>query len=61
MSFDDFAQDPKTIDAVVRNLIIIGEAAGRIPDEIKESNQAIPWRLLMADMRNFAVHEYWGG
>ena len=59
MRFEDFAQDPKTIDAVIRNLIIIGEAAGRIPEEIKEANQAIPWRL-MADMRNFAVHEYWG-
>lgn len=34
-SFKDFKNDPKTIDAVVRNLEIVGEAANQIPDEIK--------------------------
>jgi len=36
MNFDDFKNDRKTIDAVVRNLEIIGEAARNIPDEIKK-------------------------
>jgi uncharacterized protein with HEPN domain len=59
MSFSHFKADPKTIDAVVRNFIIIGEAASRLPEDVKNTHQDIPWRL-MSDMRNFAVHEYWG-
>ena len=35
MSFEDFCSDPKTIDAVNRNLGIIGEAANKIPEDIK--------------------------
>ena len=59
MEFEDFQRDDKTIDAVIRNLIIIGEAARHIPDEVSSKYPNIPWRI-MGDMRNFAVHEYWG-
>lgn len=34
MEFDDFRKDEKTIDAVTRNFIIIGEAAHHVPDDI---------------------------
>ena len=59
MEFEDFQQDEKTIDAVIRNFIVIGEAARNIPEDISLKYQNIPWRV-MGDMRNFAVHEYWG-
>jgi uncharacterized protein with HEPN domain len=59
MQFDDFQKDGKTIDAVIRNFIVIGEAARNIPDEISAKYRNIPWRV-MGDMRNFAVHKYWG-
>jgi uncharacterized protein with HEPN domain len=59
VEFDDFQRDEKTIDAVIRNFIIIGEAARNVPDEISAKYPNIPWRV-MGDMRNFAVHEYWG-
>ena len=59
IDFEAFREDPKTIDAVIRNFIIIGEAAGNVPGKIMERHPTIPWRL-MSDMRNFAVHEYWG-
>ena len=59
MDYEQFAQDSKTIDAIVRNFIIIGEASRHIPAEISERDPSIPWRL-MGDMRNLAVHEYWG-
>ena len=36
-SFEDFINDKKTIDAVVRNLEILGEAARNIPDEIRKN------------------------
>ena len=59
MDFQDFHSDSKTTDAVIRNLIVIGEAARHIPPEVVPAHPEIPWRL-MRDMRNFAVHEYWG-
>lgn len=59
MEFEDFQKDEKTIDAVIRNFIVIGEAARHVPSYISEKYPNIPWRL-MGDMRNFAVHEYWG-
>jgi uncharacterized protein with HEPN domain len=59
LKFDDFRQDEKAIDAVIRNFIVIGEAARNIPEDVSYKYPNIPWRL-MGDMRNFAVHEYWG-
>lgn len=59
MTYEDFVSDRKTVDAVVRNLIIIGEAAVHIPDEICHSYQTMPWPDMRA-MRNFVVHEYFG-
>lgn len=54
-----FESDAKTIDAVVRNLEIVGEAARHIPDTIIEKNPGIPWREIR-DMRNLLAHEYFG-
>lgn len=51
--------DAKTVDAVIRNLEIIGEAASRIPLETQQKHQDIPWQL-MKDMRNILAHEYFG-
>ena len=60
MTPEQFAVDQRTLDAVVRNFIVIGEASGQTPAEIRHANSDVPWRL-MSDMRNFAVHRYWGG
>ena len=43
MSFEDFANDSKTVDAVIRNFEIIGEAANRLPDDFKDLYPAIDW------------------
>jgi uncharacterized protein with HEPN domain len=59
MTLQSFADDSRTMDAVIRNFIMIGEAARSVPAEVAAARPGIPWRL-MADMRNFAVHEYWG-
>lgn len=59
MSYEDFIADRKTVDAVIRNLIIIGEAASHIPEEIFLSHPEVPWNDMRA-MRNFVVHEYFG-
>ena len=47
------------IDAVTRNIEIIGEASKNVPDEIKEKYTQIPWRK-MAGIRNRIVYEYFG-
>jgi uncharacterized protein with HEPN domain len=54
-----FARSTITIDAVVRNLEIVGEAAARIPDEIKATAPDIEWRKITA-LRNILAHEYFG-
>ena len=59
MSFDDFISDDKTIDAVVRNFEIIGEAANRVPEEFKSAHPEIEWRR-MTGLRNRIIHEYFG-
>lgn len=59
MSYDDFIADRKTVDAVIRNFIVIGEAAGHIPNEICQTHPELPWQDMRA-MRNFVVHEYFG-
>ena len=58
-NYQRFSDDSKTVDAVVRNLEIIGEAARHVPDEIMAEHPEIPWRD-MADMRNLLSHEYFG-
>jgi uncharacterized protein with HEPN domain len=59
MTFEQFELDQKTIDAVLRNLEIIGEAARFIPDEIEEVNSQIPW-MKIRGFRNIVAHEYFG-
>ena len=59
VSFDDFVNDDKTIDAVVRNFEIIGEAANRIPEDFKSDHPEIEWRRIIA-FRNRIIHEYFG-
>ncbi len=54
---DDFKRDDKTIDAVIRNLTVIGEAANRLPDEFKESHSEIPWHRIVG-LRHRIVHDY---
>jgi len=57
MGFDDFKNDRKTIDAVVRNLEIIGEASRFIPDEIKEKYENADWKGIVG-LRHRIAHEY---
>jgi len=59
MTFDQFSIDGKTVDAVIRNMEIIGEAAGLIPMEIQEKYPELTW-LEMRAMRNIIAHEYFG-
>ena len=57
MTREDFEADETLIQAVLYNLIVIGEAATNIPTAIQELHPEIPWRL-MSNMRNLIAHEY---
>jgi uncharacterized protein with HEPN domain len=59
MAFEQFRTDDKTVDAVIRNLEVIGEAAGHIPLEIQEKYPDLAW-FEMRGMRNIMAHEYFG-
>ena len=56
---DDFQSDEKTTDAVARNLEIIGEAAGRLPEDFTNRHSKIEWAKIIG-LRNRIVHEYFG-
>ncbi len=59
LDFDAFISDDKTIDAVVRNFEIIGEAANRFDSDIREKFPEIEWNRIRG-FRNRIVHEYFG-
>lgn len=52
LSFDDFSVDSKTVDAIVRNFEIIGEATKRIPEETKRKYPQIPWKMMAGTRDN---------
>ncbi|MCX6219719.1 MAG: DUF86 domain-containing protein [Bacteroidia bacterium] len=57
--YKEFLMDNKTIDAVVRNFEIIGEAANRIDPDFRDQNPAIEWKRIRG-FRNRIVHDYFG-
>jgi uncharacterized protein with HEPN domain len=56
---DAFLGDSKTVDSVVRNLEVIGEAANRLPAEFRTSHPQVEWTRIVG-MRHRIVHDYFG-
>jgi uncharacterized protein with HEPN domain len=52
-------EDQKTLDAVIRNLEIIGEAVKKVPDEVRASYSEIDWRRI-SGLRDILIHQYFG-
>jgi uncharacterized protein with HEPN domain len=53
----EFLSDPMMQDAVIRNLEIIGEAAGKLSDAAKEDMDDVPWARVIG-LRNVLIHGY---
>ena len=58
LSFDDFLQDRKTQAAVVWQICVMGEAANRLDESIRQQATEVNWRK-MVDMRNRLIHEHY--
>lgn len=59
LDYESFSQDRKTQDAVTRNLEVIGEAAGRLPESLRTATPNVEWRKIIG-LRNILAHEYFG-
>ena len=59
LTYQEFMEDIKTQDAVVRNLEIIGEAAKNLSTNLRKSQADVPWKDLMG-MRDKMIHHYFG-
>ncbi|HMA91089.1 MAG TPA: DUF86 domain-containing protein [Polyangiaceae bacterium] len=56
---DEFFRDKKSRDATLRNLEILGEAAKKIPEDVRGAATEIPWRRI-AGLRDLLAHDYFG-
>jgi len=59
IALEEFLQDRKTSNAVIRSLEVMGEAAKKIPEELRSRYPEIPWKRV-AGMRDVLIHEYHG-
>ncbi len=57
ISYEEFVQDRRTKDAVILNLLIIGEATKQIPQDIRDQHPEIQWKQI-AGMRDMIAHAY---
>lgn len=57
MGFSEFIDDRRTVDAVLHNLELIGEAAKRLPQEVRDRAPQIEWRKV-AGLRDVIAHAY---
>jgi uncharacterized protein with HEPN domain len=57
MDLEEFRKDLKTVYAVIRAFEVLGEAAKKIPQELRQQHSSVPWKE-MAGMRDKLIREY---
>lgn len=57
MEMEDLVEDQKAKDAVILNLIVIGEAVKALPQEVKDRQRSVPWGAI-AQFRDKITHQY---
>lgn len=59
LTYESFESNSMVVDAVIRNLEIVGEASKNIPEEVRLTYSDIPWKRMIG-LRNMTIHEYFG-
>ena len=59
LDHDRFAAEERTVAAVLYQLVVLGEAASALPDEVAAAHPDVPWKQ-MRQMRNVVAHGYFG-
>ena len=59
LDFDAFLKNEMAMDAIIRELEIIGEASNNISEEFQKEHTDVPWRKIIG-IRNTLIHEYFG-
>ncbi len=59
LSREELIADERTMDAVIRNLEVIGEAAKGLPEDVRRKYPGIEWRKVVG-LRNILIHDYSG-
>jgi len=59
LNYNEFEKNELIVDAVIRNLEVMGEASRNIPEDIRNKHIDIPWKRMIG-LRNIATHEYFG-
>ncbi len=59
LTYESFTKNELVVDAVIRNLEIIGEASRNTPENVRDKYHDIPWKRMIG-LRNIAIHEYFG-
>ena len=57
MNSHNFINDRKTVNAVIRNFEVLGEACKRISEDLRSANTFIEWKKI-TDFRNILIHHY---
>lgn len=59
LSLKTFSEDAKTVDAVVRNLEVIGEAIKQVPEDVRLKYTQVEWKRITG-LRDILIHQYFG-